>query len=144
MAVEDDLRVSDQIVIPDHELEERFDPSGGPGGQHANRSSTRVELSFDLRSSASLSSEVKSRAIRRLSERFPDGIVIVTASDTRSQWRNRKIARARLAELIAEAVAPPPPPRRPTRPTTASKRQRLDQKRLRAEVKRMRRRPEHE
>ncbi len=139
-----DLRVTDQIVIPRHELVERFDPSGGPGGQHANRSSTRVELSFDLGSSLSLPAEVRHRAVERLSDRFPDGVVMVTASDTRSQWRNRKIARVRLAELLGAALAPPAPPRRPTKPTPASRRQRLDEKRLRAEVKRLRRRPEPE
>jgi ribosome-associated protein len=141
---EGDLRVTDEIVIRRHELVERFDPSGGPGGQHANRTSTRVELSFDLGSSTSIPAEIKRRALERLADRFTDGVVTVTSADTRSQWRNRRIARTRLVDLLAGAVTAPPPPRRPTRPTTASRRQRLDQKRLRAEVKRLRRRPEAE
>jgi ribosome-associated protein len=141
---EGDLRVTDEIVIRGHELVERFDPSGGPGGQHANRTSTRVELSFDLESSTSIPPEIKRRALERLADRFTDGVVTVTSADTRSQWRNRRIARTRLVDLLAAAVTAPPPPRRPTRPTAASRRQRLDQKRLRAEVKRLRRRPEAE
>jgi ribosome-associated protein len=141
---EGDLRVTDEIVIRRHELVERFDPSGGPGGQHANRTSTRVELSFDLGSSTSIPAEIKRRALERLADRFTDGVVTVTSADTRSQWRNRRIARTRLVDLLAGAVTAPPPPRRSTRPTTASRRQRLDQKRLRAEVKRLRRRPEAE
>jgi ribosome-associated protein len=141
---EGDLRVSREIIIRRHELDERFDPSGGPGGQHANRSNTRVELSFDLGSSTSLPPEAKRRALRLLADRFPDGVVSITAADTRSQWRNRRIARARLADLLADAIAAPPPPRRPTRPTAASRRRRLDEKRMRAEVKRLRRRPDVE
>jgi ribosome-associated protein len=141
---EGDLRVTDEIVIRRHELVERFDPSGGPGGQHANRTSTRVELSFDLGSSTSIPPEIKRRALERLADRFTDGVVTVTSADTRSQWRNRRIARTRLVDLLAAALTAPPPRRRPTRPTTASRRQRLNQKRLRAEVKRLRRRPEAE
>ena len=131
-------------MIRRHELVERFDPSGGPGGQHANRPTPGWSChSTSVRAPRSLP-EVKRRALGRLADRFTDGVVTITSADTRSQWRNRRIARTRLVDLLADAITAPPPPRRPTRPTTASRRRRLDQKRLRAEVKRLRRRPEAE
>jgi ribosome-associated protein len=133
----DDLRVTDDVVIPAAELEWRFDPSGGPGGQHANKSSTRVELSFDPASSAALDD----RQRQRIAASLPDGVVSVRVDESRSQWRNRQIARRRLAEIIAEALRPPPPRRRPTKPTRASRERRLAQKRNRSEKKRLRRPP---
>ncbi len=137
----DDLRVTGAIVIPEHELRWRFDPSGGPGGQHANRSSTRVELSFDVSQSSAFPGELKNRVISQLGSKVVAGVVTVKIGESRSQWRNRQIARRRLAELLAEAAKPPPPRRRQTRPTRASQERRLADKRARSATKRLRRRP---
>ncbi len=126
-------------MIPAEELQWRFGPAGGPGGQHANRAHTRVELRFDLAASRAFPADVK----RRMRERLGTDLVTVTVDETRSQWRNRSIARRRLADRLADA-AHRPRPRRPTRPTRASRRRRREAKRRRAETKRLRRRPEPE
>ncbi len=138
MPTMDDLRVTDDVVIPAGELHWRFDPAGGPGGQHANKSSTRVELSFDAGSSVAFDDAQRNRVLGKL----PDRIVSIRADQSRSQWRNRQLARRRLAEMIEEALRPPPPQRRPTRPTRASQERRLAKKRGRSVTKQLRRRPE--
>lgn len=138
----DDLRVSDDLVIPAGELTWRFDPSGGPGGQHANRSSTRVELLFDVTSSAVLDGATKARILRHRNVDL--GVISVRVSESRSQWRNRQIARERLVELLTEALQPPPPKRRRTRASRAARERRLAKKRERAETKRLRKRPDPE
>ncbi|MDJ0663813.1 MAG: alternative ribosome rescue aminoacyl-tRNA hydrolase ArfB [Acidimicrobiia bacterium] len=137
----DDLAVTGQVVIPSRELIWRFDPSGGPGGQHANRSSTRVALSFDVVRSSALSEDLRERVIASLGDQLEEGIVTVQVSATRSQWRNRQLARRKLASLLAEAMRPPASPRRSTKPSRASRERRLADKRARAETKRLRRRP---
>lgn len=137
----DELPVSKDLVIPANELTWRFDPSGGPGGQHANKSATRVELSFDAANSAVLIGTKRDRVLQHLGTRAPGGLITVQAGESRSQWRNRQIARRRLAEILVEALRPPPPQRRPTRPTLASRERRLSNKRARSETKRLRRRP---
>jgi ribosome-associated protein len=142
--MQEPLRVGDDLVIPAAELRWRFDPSGGPGGQHANRSSTRVELSFDLRASSAPTEELRARMLRRLGERAPGGVVTVTVDESRSQWRNRVIARRRLGKLLADAGRRERRPRIPTRPTREARRRRLERKRRRGELKRLRRRPESE
>jgi ribosome-associated protein len=126
-------------VIPGSELTERFSRSSGPGGQGVNTTDSRVELSFDVEGSPSLPDQLKSRALQRLSARLVDGTLTVTASEHRAQLANRAAARARMAALLADAVAPPGPTRRPTKPTKASVRRRLDSKQRRASVKRQRR-----
>ncbi len=140
----DDLPIGDRFVIPANELIERFETSGGPGGQHANRSATRVVLSFDVAASETVDPDAKRRIVEKLGPRLRDGVVTVDAGESRSQWRNRQAARRRLRELLEEALRPEPPPRRPTRPGAAARRRRLEEKRARGEVKRLRRRPDIE
>lgn len=136
----DDLRVNRDVVIPESEMKWRFDPSGGPGGQHANKSATRVELSFDVRNSTAFTEQMRIRILDHLEGE--QGILAVQVNESRSQWRNRQIARRRLANLLNDAMRPPPPQRRATRPTRASRERRLSAKRARSETKRLRRRPD--
>ncbi len=124
--------------IPDGELMWTFGPSGGPGGQHANRAHTRAEVRFDLAGSPSLPTEVKERMLRRLGRRAAGGIVFVVADDTRSQLQNRRLAVERLAHLLNQASRPARP-RRPTRPSAASRERRLEEKRRRSQLKEGRR-----
>ena len=104
----DDLRVNSWLVIPAGELRERFSRSSGPGGQSVNTTDSRVELSFDVAHSPSLPERERSRALNRLASRLADGVVTVAAETERSQLMNREAARARLAALLREAIAPPP------------------------------------
>ena len=129
------LRVTASVVVPAHELEWRFGPSGGPGGQHANRAHTRAEVRFDVRSSSALSETQRSRLLGRLGD-----TVIVSADDERSQLRNRRLALDRLRRRLADALKVDPP-RRPTRPSRGSVERRLDAKRRQGDRKRERRRP---
>jgi ribosome-associated protein len=125
--VADDLRIG-RLVIPAAELDWRYDTPGGPGGQHANRAATRVELTWSVASSAV--------ATPRLVEKLGP-TVVVTAADSRSQARNREVALERLRTLVGEAMKPERP-RRKTKPTKASKVRRVDAKKRRGEVKRNR------
>lgn len=134
------VHVSGGLWLPEHELTWRFSRSGGPGGQSVNTTDSRVQLSFDVARSTSLDDARRERAVRRLGDRLVDGVLTVTAAEHRSQWRNREVAEQRLAALLREALRPPRRPRRPTRPTKASQRRRLDTKRRRGEMKRLRRR----
>lgn len=129
------------VTIPEHELAWRFSRSSGPGGQSVNTTDSRAELIFDLAGSPSVPDHLRRRALGRLGHRLVDGTVTVTASEYRSQLRNREAARARLTELLERAFAPPPPRRRATRPTRGSKERRLAGKKRRGEIKKMRRRP---
>jgi ribosome-associated protein len=138
----DELRVSPDLVIPAAELQWQFDTSGGPGGQHANRSSTRVELSWNIPESAALGATLRDRILQQLGKEAPGGVLTVRVGESRSQWRNRQIARRRLADKLQRAMRPPAPPRRRTRPTRTSQERRLAEKRARSETKRLRRRPE--
>lgn len=141
MTIDSNLGVG-PYVIPATELSWSFSPSGGPGGQHANRSSTRAELRFDLASSEVFETELKQRMIERLGSRVTgEGIVAVSVDESRSQWRNRSIARRRMADLLSEAMRPPTI-RRPTKPTSASRRRRIESKRRRSEIKKLRQPPE--
>jgi ribosome-associated protein len=130
------------ITIPADELTWRFSRSPGPGGQSVNTADTRAELSFDLAGSAALPPALKRRALAALEGRLTDGVVTVAASEHRSQLRNREAAAARMAELLAEATAPPPRSRRPTRPSRAATERRLADKQRRSETKRLRRAPD--
>jgi ribosome-associated protein len=135
------LEVSAAVVIPDAELDWRFSRSSGPGGQSVNTTDSRVELSFDVAGTTSLDPALKARALERLASRLVDGVLTVAASEHRSQWRNREAARTRLAALLRDAIAAPPRRRRPTRPSKAAVRRRLEDKQRRSETKRLRGRP---
>ncbi|MFI1359182.1 alternative ribosome rescue aminoacyl-tRNA hydrolase ArfB [Streptomyces sp. NPDC020898] len=124
------------VSLPEAELMWRFSRSGGPGGQHVNTSDSRVELSLDLAGTEALPEVWKQRALERLAGRLVDGVVTVRSSEHRSQWRNRESAAVRLAALLAEATAPPPKPRTPTRIPRGINERRLRQKKARADVKR--------
>lgn len=132
----DVLRVSGSCRIPLAELTWRFSRSGGPGGQHANTSDTRVEVRFDVARSPSLGPRQRARLLERLG---PE--VTAVAGDERSQARNRSLALARLADRLAEALRVPTP-RRATKPSKASVRRRLDAKRRQSARKADRRRPD--
>jgi ribosome-associated protein len=126
-------------VIPAEELSWRFSRSPGPGGQSVNTTDSRVELSFALARSDALPPDLKERALLALAGRLPGGVVTVTASEHRSQHRNREAAAARMSELLTAATAPPSRPRRPTRPSRAARERRLADKQRRSETKRLRR-----
>ena len=129
-------------MIPQQELSWRFSRSSGPGGQSVNTTDSRVELSYDLAGSEALGPVLKERALRALADRLVDGVITVTASEHRSQLRNRETAASRLAALLTAATAPPRATRRPTRPSRAARERRLDAKQRRSEVKRLRRPPD--
>lgn len=136
-----DLEVSPALTIPASELGWRFSRSSGPGGQHVNTSDSRVELTWSVVDSAILTEEQRMRLAARLAPRLIAGAITVTASERRSQLRNREIALAKLADLISMGLAPEGARRRPTKPTRGSDRRRLDAKEQRSETKRQRQRP---
>jgi ribosome-associated protein len=135
----DDLRVNGWLVISGSELRERFSRSSGPGGQSVNTADSRVELSFDVERSVALPEWARDRIAERLAGRLTGGVLTVAASEQRSQLANRQGARARLASLLRDAVAPPQRPRVPTRPGRGANERRLEGKRQRSAVKRGRR-----
>jgi ribosome-associated protein len=139
--MDEPLYVAPGLAIPAEELRWRFDPSGGPGGQHANKSSTRVELAFDLAASPAVPEPMRALLLERLGSRLAAGELRVVVSESRSQWRNREIARRRLQALLEEALRPRRQ-RRATRPSAAARLRRLAVKRHRGEAKRRRRPPD--
>jgi ribosome-associated protein len=126
-------------VIPAEELSWRFSRSSGPGGQSVNTTDSRAEVSYDLAGSTALGPVLKQRALRALADRLVDGVITVSASEHRSQLRNREAAANRLAGLLSAATAPPPAARRPTRPSRAARERRLAEKERRSRLKRLRR-----
>ena len=138
------LRITDALALADWELTEDFTRASGPGGQNVNKVSTAVELRFEAARSPHLSAAVKAR-LRRLAGRrwTADGAIVLRVEDTRSQARNRAIARDRLSELVRAALTPPRP-RIATRPTAASRRRRIEAKTRRGRLKAMRQRTETE
>ena len=132
------LRITRSCAIRSDELEWRFTASGGPGGQHANTSNTKVEVRFDVASSPSLGPRQRARLLERLGP-----VVRVTASERRSQHQNRELALERLAARIATALHIDPK-RHSTKPSRAAKKRRVDEKRRHSNIKRYRRRPSGE
>lgn len=128
------LRITGTLAIDEHELEERFIRTSGPGGQNVNKVASAVQLRFDLAASA-LPEDVKRRLARLAGRRLSaDGVLTIEANRFRTQERNREDARQRLVELVRRA-AEPPKPRKPTKPTLASKRRRLEAKTRRGALK---------
>lgn len=134
-----DLRIRGSVVVPESELSWRFSRSSGPGGQGVNTTDSRVELSLDVARSAALSPMLRERAVTRLGDRLVAGVLTVSASEQRSQWQNRLSAEQKLAALLSEAIAPPPRPRVATRPSANARRRRVEEKKRRGEIKRLRR-----
>ncbi|RAP40597.1 aminoacyl-tRNA hydrolase [Rhodovulum viride] len=132
------LRITDTVALADWELTEVFSRSSGPGGQNVNKVSTAVDLRFEAERSPNLPGPVKARLKRLAGRRWTqDGAVLIRVEETRSQARNREIARERLAELIRKALEKPKR-RVPTRPTLGSQRRRLAAKKERGAVKALR------
>ncbi len=129
------IYVTRSVSLPVDEIELRFSRSSGPGGQHAQRSETRVEAILDVESSSALTPVQKQRVIDRAGP-----VLRAVAQDERSQWRNRELAVERLVEALRRALRVERR-RRPTAPTAASRERRLEQKRQRSETKRLRRPP---
>lgn len=147
----DNHRVDDLLVppgpgaprglwVPAGELVEQFSRSSGPGGQGVNTADSRVQLSLDLGTTTALNEVQRERVLDLLSGRISGTVLTISASEHRSQRRNRTAARQRLIEILRNAVAPPAV-RRSSRPTSGSRRRRLEEKRLRSETKRNRKRP---
>jgi ribosome-associated protein len=133
--VADELKIDERLSIPLGEVELRASRSSGPGGQHANVTASRVEAVFDVRASSALDEAQRARLLERLGP-----VVTAVAQESRGQARNRELALQRLAEKIAAALVVPRS-RRPTRPSRAARRRRLESKRQAGERKRARRRP---
>jgi ribosome-associated protein len=129
------IRVTRSVAIPRSEIELRFSRSSGPGGQHAQKTESRVEAVFDVEASSALTDRQKSRVLTRAGP-----VIRAVAQDERSQWRNRELAVDRLVEQLRQALRVERR-RRPTKPTKASQERRLEQKRRRSEIKRLRRSP---
>lgn len=121
------------LTIPAHELVERFSKSSGPGGQSVNTTDSRVELRFDVATSVAFSEQQRARVLDRLGQ-----LVVVTASEHRSQHRNRVAARTRIADQVRDALAPPPVSRVPTKPSRSARRRRVDSKVRRGRTKSLR------
>jgi len=136
---ENAVRITDTVSIPMSELQFRFARSGGPGGQHVNRSATQVELLFDVAGSPSLDEVQRQRVLRKLKSRLDkEGVLHLVSQETRSQLRNREEAVERFQELMRDALRVPKS-RRPTYPTRGARERRLEEKRRRGEAKRGRR-----
>ena len=133
------IRINAEIALEHREIEESFLRSPGPGGQNVNKLETAVQLRFDVRRSPSLPEPVRRRLERLAGRRLTgEGVLVLTARRHRTRERNRADALERLIELIRKATVPPVP-RRPTRPTVASKRRRLEAKKRRGRNKQLRR-----
>jgi len=134
------IPINENLALPAAELQLRFTTGGGPGGQHVNKTATRVTLLFDVAASPSLDEETRARLLDRLAGRLDRrGVLHISAQESRSQWQNREAAVARLQALLAEALVEQPE-RRPTRPSRRARQERLDDKRRRGTLKQERQR----
>jgi ribosome-associated protein len=132
------IRITPSIAIGEHEIAETFLRASGPGGQNVNKVETAVQLRFDVGSSTSLAEDVKRRLVRLAGNRMTrEGVLVISAQRHRMRERNRADALERLIQLIRRAAIPPKP-RRPTKPTAASRKRRLDEKKRRGGLKRLR------
>ena len=129
------IRVTRSVVLPRSEIELRYSRSSGPGGQHAQKSETRAEAIFDVEASSALSEAQKRRVVAKVGP-----TIRAVAQDERSQARNRELATERVVEQLREALRVPRR-RRPTKPTAQSRERRLESKRRRSQLKRLRRPP---
>ncbi|MDQ4038634.1 MAG: aminoacyl-tRNA hydrolase [Actinomycetota bacterium] len=137
-----DLRVTRDLVVPASTLQWRFSRSSGPGGQGVNTADSRVELSVHLPAIPDWPELTLATALSRLADRLVVGTLTVAASEHRQQLRNREAARARMAALLREAVAPAGPRRRATKPSRRARERRLEEKRRRSMLKQDRRPPD--
>lgn len=136
------IEVTPRIALSESELAWKAVRASGPGGQHVNKTSTAVELRFDVRTSPSLPEPVRARLYQLAGQRLTqDGVLVLVAQGSRSQEMNRAEALERLVALIRKAAEPPPPPRKKTKPTLGSKKRRLEGKARRSGVKAMRGKP---
>lgn len=132
------ILINESLALPAAELQFRFSTGGGPGGQHVNKTATRVTVLFDVATSPSLDEETRARLLDRLAPRLNrQGVLHIDVHESRSQWQNRETAVARLRSVLAEALVEQPE-RRPTRPSRAARTARLEDKRHRSTVKRQR------
>lgn len=135
------IRINRSVSVDESELDFSFTRSGGPGGQHVNTSSTKVELRWDVAATTALTDEQRQLVLQRLANRITgDGVLVLHSSEYRSQTRNRAAAVARFRALIADALSVTAS-RRPTGPTRSARRRRMESKRRRAETKSLRRTP---
>jgi ribosome-associated protein len=135
-----DLEIPPSLTIPASELGWRFSRSSGPGGQHVNTTDSRAELMWDVAGSSALTEEQRQLLLRRLGPKLAAGVITVTASEERSQLRNRELALAKLARLITDGLVPETV-RRPSKPTRGSARRHRVAKEHRSATKQQRRRP---
>jgi len=136
--MDDVLSVTDDVFVPTAELTFRASRSGGPGGQHVNTSSTRVELAWDVGATPNLSEQQRARVLGKLANRInSEGVLLLTESGSRSQHKNKEAVTARFQELLAEALHVPKPRKR-TKPSRASRQKGIEASKQRAEIKRLR------
>lgn len=139
--VQEDLFVKPGVTIPQAELEFSVSRSGGPGGQHVNKTSTRVTLSWDISRSQAISEQQRERLLLKLEHRITQEHQLqVHVDETRSQYRNRELALQRLAEIVVAALHVPKP-RKKTKPSRSSQKKRLDKKTQRGQIKQARKKP---
>lgn len=133
--------VTDRVIPQSAEIEFRASRAGGPGGQHVNRRETRIEARWNVLKSASISEAERARILAKLGARIgKDGVLRVVAEAERSQYRNKELATSRLQELVAAALEVPKQ-RKPTRPSRSAREERLREKKLRGEIKALRKKP---
>ncbi len=132
------LTINSRLVIPAKELKWRFSRGSGPGGQSVNKTSCRVELVFDIKHSSAMGPFHKQRLLEKLKSRCVNGCLNIVVAEERSQYQNRQLALARLADLLQEGLKPPPKPRKTTKPTRASQKRRTTAKKHRSALKQKR------